>query len=245
MKKTISLIIAIMLLIISITAAVNAEIVDGEPSPTEPKPGKLYEQRFTERYTDDPTDPYEYWYYNELYYHKAPSGGTDWVLVNAYNKYDGCMSQFTLLGHRVFYNTEWHYPCSTGYLVYVVDEDIFYGIDFGNNKFSSDGSVNSYDVLKAYDEYGAGKLLGDMDSDNLLTILDVTILQRCEAEIKDYPADDRITDNAYGAESDGQDRWDIFTHGDLPAYYSDFNCDGERDITDATIMQRYLADMTV
>ena len=71
------------------------------------------------------------------------------------------------------------------------------------------------------------QMMGDIDHDNDISIIDATIIQRCEANISNYPETDRI---------------DILDESALNGvkYYSDFNRDGERDIVDATCIQRYL-----
>ena len=85
----------------------------------------------------------------------------------------------------------------------------------------------AHDALQGSDELGGGRLIGDLDRDNELSVIDVTIIQRCEVNIRDYPADDEIKAD------DGLWRYSV-------KYYSDFDRDGERTILDATRLQRYL-----
>ena len=64
--------------------------------------------------------------------------------------------------------------------------------------------------------------------------MDVTIIQRCDAEISEYPATDLI--DPYNNINPYFDKTKL-------TYYSDFNRDKERDILDATCIQRYLSDL--
>ena len=90
--------------------------------------------------------------------------------------------------------------------------------------------AKEYDGLpRAFDEYVTeGKPLGDLDDDNVISIIDATIIQRCDARIRDYPDNDKI---------------DLYSWNREPMYYSDFNRDGERNILDVTAIQRYLVDL--
>lgn len=68
-------------------------------------------------------------------------------------------------------------------------------------------------------------MLGDIDGDDEITVIDATIIQRCDIRIQSFPEDD-----------------EIYAGGDFEntlKYYSDFNRDGERDILDATCVMRY------
>lgn len=68
-------------------------------------------------------------------------------------------------------------------------------------------------------------MLGDIDGDGEITVIDATIFQRCDIRIQSYPDDDEIKP------------WGTWHYA--PKYYSDFNRDGERDILDATCVMRY------
>ena len=108
-----------------------------------------------------------------------------------------------------------------------------YGIyDFKKGTFVPLNSdvTDRYDGLaRVFDEYGTGRLFGDLDGDDCLTIIDVTLFQRCEAQICEYPDDELLDDYLY-------------RHAGTYCF-SDFNRDGNRDIVDATYIQRYLAAM--
>ena len=68
-------------------------------------------------------------------------------------------------------------------------------------------------------------LFRSLDRDGKLSIIDATILQRCEANIMAYPDDDTFS---------------ITFEWGKTRYYSDFDRDGVRSILDATRLQRYL-----
>ena len=107
-------------------------------------------------------------------------------------------------------------PFDSGYGIYDVKQDRFIPL---NGK-----SVGEYDELKkTFDELGEGKLLGDIDGDDSITIVDATLIQRCNVMLAEYPEDDEM----------------LIPLGNIRCY-SDFDRDGERDIVDATAIQRYL-----
>lgn len=97
--------------------------------------------------------------------------------------------------------------------------------------------------MRAVDSCGAGKLIGDMDKDDELTVIDATLMQRCEVKLRDYPVDDiaemeglplRYYTQTY---SDSYPYYQVY---DEITYFSDFDRNGERDIVDATRLQRYV-----
>lgn len=167
----------------------------------------------------------EIWSYEELFYHKAADGKTDWVLLDAQVGGAELWMGFGIVGNRVLMMG----PLEVfrfGMGLYDVKNDTF--IDLTDQK-----DLSAYDGLEeAIDLYGKGRLLGDLDVDGEITIFDVTLLSRCEADITDYPDSDRIDSCEY-----------IDASFRPLTYYSDFNRDGERDITDATCVQRYLAGL--
>lgn len=82
------------------------------------------------------------------------------------------------------------------------------------------------DIERVWTFIGYGRLIGDIDGDKELTVADATYIQRCQVGMSDYP------------ESDINKPIDMVDNP-IP-YYSDFNQDGERDIVDATAIQRFL-----
>ena len=189
-------------------------------TPTEPKPGRLYQARFEQEYVS-PDD--SLMYYRELYYHHDKSGETDWALVRCELNMVGPAYYQTVIGNRVIFHDHYAYPFSSGYAVYDVKQDAFFGV-YGSLDAQYEG------FTKAFDEnVKEGRLLGDLDNDNEISVIDATIIQRCEAQMRDYPEDD-----AYQSVED---------YGQTVRYYSDFDRDGERTILDATKIQRYLVSL--
>ena len=171
--------------------------------------------------------PY-YTNYEELYTHQNAEGETDWVLL--YSLGEGAMPWYVcgVYHHRVILRSEEWSLFALGIGLYDAKEDTFYDL----------AKMRDYDkyegLAEAIDACGKGKLLGDLDNDDDISIADCTILQRCEAALCEYPQSDLVGSYSYKYE-------DIKTP---LRYYSDFNRDGERSIIDVTCMQRYLAGMT-
>ena len=160
--------------------------------------------------------------YDELYEHHDNGGSVDWVLFDVEMKGDpGMLAMYKgIIGNRVVdHGAYFDAPFPSYYGLYDAVRDIFVPVN--------DVVTDHYDGLtKVFDEVGEGRLLGDLDGDDNITVIDATILQRCNAKMRDYPEDDELG---------------IAYHDHVIWYYSDFNRDGERDILDATCIQRYLA----
>lgn len=206
---------------------------DNEGSPVEPiedntdypAQNELYKARLKEYYNLNDwgvaTQTNGMMDYKELYYHKDKNGDTDWALIYTFTNMQSPTLLNAVIGNRVIIGSSWNIPFKTGYGIYDVKKDVF--VD------ASTSAANSYDgFVKTFDEIGSGRLIGDLDGDEEITIIDTTIIQRCEAKIRDYPEDDAI-------EIVNEADWDSDAR-----YYSDFDCDGERTILDATKLQRYL-----
>jgi len=177
---------------------------------------KIYEERVKDIY------PFLY-NYDELYYHVDSEGVADWVLITGYTSSVIPQSLYMIIGNRVVIQAQRKTPFGHGYAVYDTKQNIV--------KSVYTDMLDQYEGLEeAFNKYGCGKLLGDLDDDNEITIIDVTIIQRCEVNIRDYPENDLI--QPYGEVDDSL------------RYYSDFNRDGERDIIDATCIQRYLVGLS-
>lgn len=159
--------------------------------------------------------------YEELYTHYDKDGKADWVFVNAFGGGGMPWIACKIFNHRVYLLDTTSGLFEFGMGLYDVKEDVFIDIARMDDYSAYDG------LAEAIDTYGKGVLLGDIDRDDAMTVLDATMLQRCSAKIAEYPANDEI--EPYSSS---------YTH---IRYYSDFNLDGERSILDATCMQRYLA----
>lgn len=186
-----------------------------EPSDVKSDSVNIYEDKVKEIY------PFLY-NYSEVYYHSGNNGEVDWVLNTGEEGAVFPEPLYQVVGNRVIIQEQQIAPFGFGMAVYSVAQ----------NKVSPiyDGMLSQYDGLEeAFNEYGCGRLIGDIDGDNEISVTDVTFLQRCDIHSREYPESDVI--RPYGE-----------VEGALK-YYSDFNRDGERDIIDATCIQRYLVGM--
>lgn len=171
--------------------------------------------------------PYEdYCTYSELYYHKN-EGAVDWVLVESYP-----LDPTVGIGYGVFddvvLSTSTSYPFEFGCGVYDVQADTFYSID----KAWNSGYDDLHDVFLHYMAGDRSPVyLGDADLDGELSIIDVTLIQRCLAGIRDLPDDTAPFEHSY------------HICGPKMEYISDYDCNGEREIIDATLIQRCLVGM--
>ena len=175
--------------------------------------------------------------YDELYYHRDDNGEIDWALIFAEPFISAPWIFYTVTANRVLIKDGWESPFTTGYAVYDVKNDKFVDTNYGkyyNGQRFDPGEYPGF--IRAFDEYGVkmnnsfyvNRLIGDVDLDDELSIIDATLIQRCDVHMRDWPQDDLI---------DPKDR---YTEFDPLTYYSDFNRDGERDIIDATMLQRYV-----
>ena len=193
--------------------------MDDQPTvaPTEPAPAEspyLYQARFEEQFGAVPDN----FAYHEMYYHHDQNGETDWVLVRASLPAGSPIELVTIVGNRVLSPGTMFMPFDACYGIYDVKEEKF--IDAGS------ADAKNYDgFMKTFDKVDDGRLIGDLDRDGDLSVIDVTILQRCEANIMEYPEDDTFS---------------ITFEWGKTRYYSDFDRDGKRSVLDVTRLQRYL-----
>lgn len=167
----------------------------------------------------------------ELYTHLDGEGEVDWILLFVEGSAEVPLVACGVFCHRVFFVDDEWFPFSLGMVVYDAKEDTFF--DLAKPPKSVDYYEKYDDLAEICDKYGMGRLLGDIDNDNEISIIDVTWLQRYEAGMKEYPESDVVENYFCKYES-----------VDTPlVYYSDFNRDGERDILDATCIQRFLAGL--
>lgn len=162
-----------------------------------------------------------------LYLHELPfenpdsefTSNVDWILYFGYtDELPPPMSSYALVGNRVVYGDWLMKPYSTGYGIYDVMEKKFVDIAQADGKYE--------DLEQVLKTLKIGKLIGDMNNDDELTISDATFMQKCVAEIESFDVSDEI---------------DAVPQNEELSYYSDFNRDGVRDINDATAIQQYLA----
>lgn len=239
MKKTIAVLLTVLMLtgLLTLSAGADsaAEIGAENELDIEEQLRSYLREKYPKTYPDEPDVSFSD--YKELYRHDD-AGSLDWVLIQAYG--DTVMPWYAcgVMNHRVVYRDCTYGLFLFGVGLYDAEEDAFYdlaapprGVDL----------YKKYDGLaEAVDQYGIGRLLGDIDCDDEISIIDVTILQRCDVGLREYP----LTDKLAGEGSDGLGYSYKYEDNDAPlVYYSDFNRDGERDISDATAIQRFLADL--
>lgn len=160
--------------------------------------------------------------YHVFYHHTDTDGSLDWELVRAETDMFNGTSEYFEIGNRVLSTENSAYPFTYNVGIYNVKRGRFFDI-------SECREADYPDLEAVWTEYGDGRLIGDLDSDNELTVTDVTIIQRCQAEFMEYPADD------------GNPNADSVPNAVV--FFSDFDYDGDRSIMDATMIQRFLADM--
>ncbi len=162
--------------------------------------------------------------YEELYYHKDMFGSDDWTLVKTPSLDSVEGSYYGVFDDVVVFGSE-SYPFEPGYGVYDAAEKTFYSIGAAWNK----GYDDLHDVFcHIVPQYSYTYVLGDADFDGELTIIDVTRIMRCLANIEDLE----------------DDEW-VFKHhscrfGNKMNYLTDYDCDGDRTVLDATRIQRAL-----
>ena len=216
MKKIFALLLCFALVLSFGSAHAFAEVGAG---------GSVYKQLFEERYTSADLRLYDY---RELYRQNDSQGDTGRMLIYATVDMFGQEPVSFTVGNRVIEHSEHCAPFSSGYVIYDVKTDAFY--DACRIDLSYPDGIG---FLKACDQsISEGRLLGDVDLDDEISVIDITQLQRCQAGMCEYSTDDMVAAD--------EDSW---IGSAFPKYYSDFNRDGERDILDATCMQRYLAGM--
>lgn len=165
--------------------------------------------------------------YDEIYYHYENESDEepDWTLIYAFidivmweRKYG------TNVGDRIIYTVGEDSKSISRHYVYVAELDEFIPLE----KSEMD-KITEYcpDFVKVIEENEYGQLVGDIDENNVLNIIDVTYIQRYLAGyegVEAYPL-------AYYIE----------VYGSIDV--SDFDRDGETTIMDATLLQRNLAGL--
>ena len=157
--------------------------------------------------------------YDELYYHYSENGEIDWALVSVSSNVVDPMPAYAVIGDRVYTSDNIMYPFSVGYGVYDVADDEFIDlctvIKSGTDTY--EGLAEQVSSLKI------GKLIGDMNGDGILSVLDATYLQKCQANLIPFPNDDEIQG---------------FKLTEELAFCSDCDKDGQRTVADVTAIQR-------
>ncbi len=178
-----------------------------------------------EIYTEDTEMFPPYYTYSDLYVHNKDGEefNPDWVLCRA--KLGNITSPMITwlriggIGGRTVINNNWDYPFMTGYGVYDVKADKFYGLEELTEDCvmpsKTDLSADNYDGLtEALAELNIGYVTGDANKDNKVDILDSAFIQKIAAGKASIGYNDKIV--------------------------LDVNRDNTVDILDSTIIQKAL-----
>lgn len=174
------------------------------------------EAKFTQAYQTE---------YNEIAYFSVYNDDTvdqsAWALVSAFTNEVSPSFCYAVLGNRLLRSHDMLEPFALGYCVYEAKTKAFIDIIEAYKTDKREG------LDAQLEKYHIGKLIGDMNNDDRMTIEDATVFQKCLAEIEAFLEEDRIW---------GENLTNVLQ------YASDFNRDGQRDINDVTAIQMYLAD---
>ena len=227
--------IAVMLMsvcLITISAEVVAEnsgeTINTPPTSTADEADNwLFFQLFSDRFAY-PEDGDPVAFYEELYYHYDENGNVEWALIYGDRTipYPWNMKCCAVLEDRVIRDPQkiiGVFSCDYG--IYDVNKQDFFDIGTAME------DEQYHDEIYAYlNENNIGEIIGDMDNDRKVTVKDATYIQKCLANIIEFPESDAVS----------ADFWYTEGYGHL-AYISDFNRDDVRNIKDATAIQKYIA----
>ena len=210
-------------ILLSLTLLTGCMVFPAQAADTD---GRYYRQ-FLAQYNNgrEPSElDAEWMVYEEVYYHET-DGVTDWALVKGESWF--CYPEggtYEKIGDRVFKTEGIYEPFGNGYAVYDTAQNRFYELrGYLANNLRFPGLVQAVEALNL------GEKIGDLDGDGKLTIKDATEMQRCLAELRDYPAADGV--EAAGLHNRGADE---------VQYLSDVNRDGARTVADVTETQTIL-----
>lgn len=199
MKKLVSILLAVIMVASVCSVSAFAEV---------PPEDKFYD-RFVEKYGDA-------MYYQEVQPHYDENGEIDWVVVCAYTDMaivdplpEATHSNCYMNGEFVFHSKDWFLPFEAGHCVYDPKKDEF--IDITKVNFDE-----YKDLKKHVRTYYFANLIGDIDDDNDITIMDATEIQLIIAKLKEQY---------------------------VGICVSDFDRDGELTVLDATAIQLRLAGL--
>lgn len=185
----------------------------------------LFQYKYEAAYAGIVARPEDFDSYEEVFYHYQ-KGAMDWVLIHITDSepvpWEGC----AILGNRLLHAQSGDRPFAFGYGVYDVQAERFTPLTTAYFSGSFAELTQTVELLKI------GACRGDMNGDGVLTIADVTELQRCLAEMRGYPSSDRV-------------ECADFFHGEYVTYLSDLNRNGIHDAGDVTQLQRILAEIEI
>ncbi len=174
-------------------------------------------------------------FYGEIYEYYA-DGDTEtsdevtpnYVLINTANNMVNPMPIADVFGDYVLWDYSVNCPFEYTYCVYLPENGKIYDLVDALE-------MNIEGIYNVFTEGGIGELIGDMDKDRKLTIKDATYIQKCIAGLEKFEHYDKI------------EHFDALLNnmGENPPllYISDFNRDYERNIKDATAIQKHIAGL--
>ena len=151
----------------------------------------------------------------------------DYVLINTATNMVLPMPVADVYGDYVFCNYSINRPFKYCYCIYLTESGEVIGL--------TDALENEVEgIYNVFTQGGIGDLIGDMDKDRKLTVRDATYIQKCIAGLEKFEYYDKI--EAFEAD---------LRQGKNPPllYISDFTRDYERNIKDATAIQKHIAGL--
>ena len=228
MKKIIS-ILMIMVMLVSVFA------IPAFADDNVAQEYKYYDKMVELNYNRDP------WEYVEIYYHYSVENNEnpDWSLIYAMT--DDAMDwnyYGVVVGERIIRTESLDRLAHSRYYVYVTELDKVIPLD---NSGLDEILKHCPEFTETLDELNYGQLIGDINDDYKINIIDATYIQRILAghidmiNVRKYPRLNRESEYANIRITVGK--------GNKYEYIADFNRDLQVTILDATAIQRKLAKL--
>lgn len=179
---------------------------------------KVMEENIFEESTEITSYREIYEYYSDA--STADEATPDYVLIDLSTNLYYAMPVADILGDLLLAASSGNIPFTYGYAVYIPETGDIYDLTYALT-LDIEGIENTLSHI------GFIARMGDTDCDRKLTIKDATYLQKCLAGLEEFREDDDITG--------------YFFESEKSVYISDYNRDGERNIRDATAIQKKLA----
>lgn len=222
MKKVFSFLMALIVLTSYCVASVQAADYSAK---------NHFEMKFVDYFTEKGCDMTSY-NYSELFYHYNDSEKIDWCLISADCSVEPGMCH-AVFDDIIITNAGSVYPFQFGLAVYDVVNNEFYDIceawDMDFEQLHEMFYNTMTDKNVSYD-YGTIQILGDVDRNGVLSIVDATLIQKYLAEI--LPRDDMLDID-----------FSLLQYGFNLTCLSDYNKDGYCTIEDVTSIQKRLVDI--
>ena len=166
---------------------------------------------------------WEDYYYKELYDYYSGEEQTssdcipDYVLLSVNKSFFLGATYAMYLGPYIVSGSPETWGTFT-YHIYLPEEDILYSLEEAYNL-----NVEGIDkVFTEVDYHNIFAISGDIDDNHVLNIKDATLIQKCIAQILEFP---------------------VYDWTGISIRISDFNRDGKRNINDVTAIQKHIAGL--